>query len=107
MYSTHLINVHFWISTLGIVLYISSMWIAGVMQGLMWREIDANGSLVYTHVESIEATYPYYIIRLIGGILFLVGAVIQAYNTWKTIKGDQSESTSQSTTSDIKSGVNA
>ncbi|MGJ8662677.1 MAG: cytochrome-c oxidase, cbb3-type subunit I [Marinicella sp.] len=88
MYSTHLINVHFWIATLGIVLYIASMWIAGVMQGLMWREVDANGSLVYSHVESIEATYPYYVIRLIGGLLFLVGAFIQAYNTWKTIKGD-------------------
>ena len=87
MYSTQLINVHFWIATLGIVLYIASMWIAGVMQGLMWREVDANGSLVYSHVESIEATYPYYIIRLIGGLLFLVGALIQAYNTWKTIKG--------------------
>jgi len=87
MYSTQLINVHFWISTLGIVLYIASMWIAGVMQGLMWREVDANGSLVYSHVESIEATYPYYVIRMIGGLLFLSGAVIQAYNTWKTIKG--------------------
>ncbi len=89
MYSTHLINVHFWIATLGIVLYIASMWIAGVMQGLMWREVDANGSLVYSHVESIEATYPYYVIRLIGGLLFLVGIFIQAYNTWKTIKGEQ------------------
>jgi len=87
MYSTQLINVHFWIATLGIVLYIASMWIAGVMQGLMWREVDANGSLVYSHVESIEATYPYYVIRLIGGVLFLTGAIIQAYNTWKTIKG--------------------
>ena len=84
MYSTQLINVHFWIATIGIVLYISSMWIAGVMQGLMWREVDANGSLVYTHVESIEATYPYYVIRVIGGLLF------QAYNTWKTIKGEDS-----------------
>jgi cytochrome c oxidase cbb3-type subunit 1 len=90
MYSTQLINVHFWIATLGIVLYIASMWIAGVMQGLMWREVDASGSLVYSHVESIEASYPYYVIRLIGGLLFLVGACIQAYNTYKTIKGHQS-----------------
>ncbi|WP_223786993.1 cytochrome-c oxidase, cbb3-type subunit I [Marinicella meishanensis] len=87
MYSTHLINVHFWIATLGIVLYIASMWIAGVMQGLMWREVDANGSLVYSHVESIEATFPYYVIRIIGGVLFFIGILIQAYNTWKTIKG--------------------
>ncbi|MFC3194985.1 cytochrome-c oxidase, cbb3-type subunit I [Marinicella sediminis] len=91
MYSTHLINVHFWIATLGIVLYIASMWIAGVMQGLMWREVDANGSLVYSHVESIEATYPYYVIRLIGGVLFFIGILIQAYNTWKTIKGEKAE----------------
>ena len=93
MYSTQLINVHFWIATIGIVLYISSMWIAGVMQGLMWREVDANGSLVYTHVESIEATYPYYVIRVIGGLLFFVGILIQAYNTWKTIKGEDSTAT--------------
>ena len=88
MYSIQLINTHFWVATLGIVLYIASMWIAGVMQGLMWREVDASGSLVYTHVESIKATYPYYIIRFIGGILFLTGIIIQAYNTWKTIKGE-------------------
>src|SRR5690554_5408491 len=88
MYSIQLINTHFWVVILGIVLYIASMWIAGVMQGLMWREVDASGSLVYTHVESIKATYPYYIIRFIGGILFLAGIIIQAYNTWKTIKGE-------------------
>src|SRR5690554_2842061 len=88
MYSVQLINTHFWVATLGIVLYIASMWIAGVMQGLMWREVDASGSLVYTHVESIKATYPYYVIRVLGGILFLTGIIIQAYNTWKTIKGE-------------------
>ncbi len=87
MYSTELINVHFWVATLGIVLYIASMWIAGVMQGLMWREVDANGSLVYSHVESIEATYPYYAIRFIGGLMFLAGACVQVYNVLMTIKG--------------------
>ncbi|WP_154222876.1 cytochrome-c oxidase, cbb3-type subunit I [Marinicella rhabdoformis] len=87
MYSTELINVHFWVATLGIVLYIASMWIAGVMQGLMWREVDANGSLVYSHVESIEATYPYYAIRFMGGLMFLAGACIQVYNVMMTIKG--------------------
>lgn len=102
MYSTHLINVHFWIATLGIVLYIASMWIAGVMQGLMWREVDANGSLVYTHVESIEATYPYYVIRIVGGVLFLIGAIIQAYNTYKTIKGDQVEVAASTETAGVK-----
>ena len=103
MYSTQLINVHFWIATIGIVLYITSMWIAGVMQGLMWREVDANGSLVYTHVESIEATYPYYVIRVIGGLLFFIGILIQAYNTWKTIKGHDSTATQPATAV----GVNA
>ncbi len=87
MYSVGLINTHFWIATLGIVLYIASMWMAGVMQGLMWREVDTNGSLVYSHVESIEATYPYYVIRATGGLMFLIGACIQAYNVMMTIKG--------------------
>lgn len=87
MYSTSLINTHFWVATLGIVLYIASMWIAGVMQGLMWREVDEAGSLVYSHVESIDATYPYYVVRMIGGLMFLAGACIQVYNVMMTIKG--------------------
>jgi cytochrome c oxidase cbb3-type subunit 1 len=85
MYSTHLIELHFWISTVGIVLYITSMWIAGVMQGLMWRATNEDGTLTYTFIESLKATYPYYAVRLAGGVLFLVGAVLMAVNVWKTV----------------------
>ncbi len=87
MYSIKLIDTHFWIATIGIVLYISSMWIAGVMQGLMWRAVNADGTLTYSFVESLEATYPYYTVRFLGGLLFLTGMFIMAYNVWKTIRG--------------------
>ena len=90
MYSIKLIDTHFWIATVGIVLYISSMWIAGVMQGLMWRAVNDDGTLTYSFVESLEATYPYYTVRFIGGLLFLSGMFIMAYNVWKTINGAKS-----------------
>lgn len=86
MYSTKLIDVHFWVATLGVVLYIASMWIAGVMQGLMWRAVNADGTLTYAFIESIKATNPYYAVRLLGGILYLGGMLIMAWNVWKTIK---------------------
>ncbi len=86
MYSVPAINLHFWISTIGVVLYISAMWIAGVMQGLMWRATNADGTLTYTFIESLEATYPYYAVRLLGGILFLAGMLVMAWNTWMTVK---------------------
>ncbi len=85
MWSTRLINVHFWISTVGIVLYIAAMWIAGVMQGLMWRAVSDDGSLTYTFVESVKATYPFYAIRLLGGVLYLSGMLVMAWNVAKTI----------------------
>jgi cytochrome c oxidase cbb3-type subunit 1 len=87
MYSIKLIDTHFWIATIGIVLYIASMWIAGVMQGLMWRAVNDDGTLTYSFVESLKATYPYYTVRFIGGVLFLSGMFIMAYNVWKTIRG--------------------
>ncbi|MDH5407233.1 MAG: cytochrome-c oxidase, cbb3-type subunit I [Gammaproteobacteria bacterium] len=89
MYSTKLIDTHFWVATIGIVLYIVAMWIAGVMQGLMWRAVNDDGTLTYSFVESLEATYPYYIVRLLGGALFLAGMFIMAYNVWKTIAGSK------------------
>jgi cytochrome c oxidase cbb3-type subunit 1 len=98
MYSIKLIDTHFWISTIGIVLYISSMWIAGVMQGLMWRAVNADGTLTYSFVESLEATYPYYMVRLAGGLLFLTGMFIMAYNVWKTIRGDKSDEVTSTAT---------
>ncbi len=85
MYSKKLIEIHFWIATIGIVLYISSMWIAGVMQGLMWRAVNVDGTLTYTFIESVKATYPYYVIRLGGGTLYFAGMVVMAYNVAKTI----------------------
>ena len=88
MYSVDLINAHFWLSTVGTVLYIASMWIAGVMQGLMWRAINDDGSLTYTFVESLEATFPYYVVRFVGGSLFFIGMLLMAYNVMKTVTGD-------------------
>ncbi len=85
MYSIKAIDVHFWVSTLGVVLYIVAMWIAGVMQGLMWRSFNADGTLTYTFIESLAATRPYYVIRLLGGLMFLSGMFIMAWNTWKTM----------------------
>ena len=80
-----LIDVHFWIATVGVVLYVTAMWIAGVMQGLMWRATNADGTLTYTFVESLKATYPYYEVRLVGGILFLAGMFIMAFNVTRTV----------------------
>jgi cytochrome c oxidase cbb3-type subunit 1 len=87
LYSSRLVAWHYWIATLGIVFYISAMWVAGIMQGLMWREYDANGFLVYSFVETVEAMHPYYVIRTFGGLLFLVGSLIMVYNLYRTIKG--------------------
>jgi cytochrome c oxidase cbb3-type subunit 1 len=89
MASKKLIEVHFWIATLGVVLYIASMWIAGVMQGLMWRATNPDGTLTYSFVESVKATYPFWSIRLVGGVLFLSGMFIMAYNMVRTIAGGQ------------------
>jgi len=86
MFSIRLIRWHFWVSTIGVVLYITSMWIAGVMQGLMWRAVNADGTLQYSFVESLEATYPYYAVRLVGGLLFFSGMIIMLYNVIKTIQ---------------------
>ena len=91
MYSKKLIEVHFWIATIGIVLYISSMWIAGVMQGLMWRAVNVDGTLTYTFIESVKATFPYYVIRLVGGTLYFTGMLVMAYNVAKTIAAGKAE----------------
>ncbi|BBB66337.1 cytochrome c oxidase, cbb3-type subunit I [Undibacterium sp. YM2] len=85
MYSKRLIEVHFWVATIGVVLYIASMWIAGVMQGLMWRAVNEDGTLTYSFVESVKATYPYYVIRMLGGLLYLSGMLVMAYNVAKTL----------------------
>ena len=89
MYSSKLIETHFWLSTIGIVLYIVAMWIAGIMQGLMWRALNEDGTLTYSFVQSLEAMYPFYAVRLLGGALFLLGMFIMAYNVWKTVAGSK------------------
>jgi cytochrome c oxidase cbb3-type subunit 1 len=86
MFSVRAIEVHFWVATIGIVLYIAAMWIAGVMQGLMWRAINPDGTLVYSFVEGVKATYPYYVIRLLGGVLYLSGMLIMAWNVINTVR---------------------
>ena len=86
MYSTRLINLHFWLATIGVVVYASSMWIAGVMQGLMWRAVNEDGTLTYSFVQSLEATWPYYVGRLCGGLMFFSGMLIMAWNAWQTIR---------------------
>ena len=85
MYSTRLINIHFWLHTAGIVLYIVAMWISGVMQGLMWRAVNTDGTLTYSFVESLTASYPFYIMRFLGGVLVVIGFVLMLYNMIKTI----------------------
>ena len=85
MWSTRLIEVHFWIATCGVVLYIASMWIAGVMQGLMWRAVNPDGTLVYSFAEGVNATWPFYVVRMSGGVLYLAGMLLMAYNVAKTM----------------------
>ncbi|MDO5693335.1 MAG: cytochrome-c oxidase, cbb3-type subunit I [Pseudomonadota bacterium] len=85
MYSIKAIELHFWTATIGIVIYIASMWIAGVMQGLMWRAVNADGTLTYTFVESVKATFPFYVLRLLGGVIYLFGMLVMMWNVFKTI----------------------
>jgi cytochrome c oxidase cbb3-type subunit 1 len=84
------VSWHFWISTLGIVLYITSMWVAGILQGLMWRAYTALGFLEYSFIETVEAMHPYYVIRALGGAFFVAGSLIMAWNIWKTITSAES-----------------
>ncbi len=86
MFSVRAIELHFWIATLGIVLYIAAMWIAGVMQGLMWRATNPDGTLVYTFVEGVKATWPFYLTRLVGGLLYLSGMLVMAWNVVMTVR---------------------
>lgn len=88
LYSMALVSLHFWISTIGIVLYITAMWVSGIMQGLMWRAYDQLGFLEYSFVETVEAMHPFYLIRALGGVLFLLGSLIMVYNLWRTARGD-------------------
>lgn len=88
LYSMRLVAQHFWLGTIGIVLYITSMWVSGIMQGLMWRAYDELGFLQYSFIESVEALHPYYVIRAIGGLFFVLGSLLMVYNIVRTIRGD-------------------
>ena len=84
MWSVRLINVHFWLATIGVVLYIAAMWIAGVAEGLMWRATNADGTLTYSFAEAVKATYPFLFIRFLGGVLYVSGMLLMAYNLYRT-----------------------
>ena len=86
LYSLQLVSWHFWLATIGIVLYAASMWVTGIMEGLMWREVDANGFLVNSFADTVAAKFPMYVVRALGGVLFLAGAVVMCYNLWMTVK---------------------
>ena len=87
MYSMRLVNIHFWVATIGILLYITAMWGAGIGQGVMWRKYDSMGFLEYSFIEVVQAIHPLYVARAIGGLLYISGMLIMVYNCWKTIKG--------------------
>jgi cytochrome c oxidase cbb3-type subunit 1 len=100
LYSLKLVNWHFWISTIGIVLlYISAMWVSGILQGLMWRAYTSLGFLEYSFIETVEAMHPFYVIRAIGGILFLAGALIMVFNLWMTVASGEAAPQSRETDS--------
>ena len=89
LYSLRMVNWHFWLATVGIVFYAAAMWVAGIMQGLMWREYGADGYLVYAFSEVVSAMFPMYLIRAAGGLMYLAGALIMVFNVWMTIAGKQ------------------
>ncbi len=91
LYSLRMVTWHFWLAMIGIVIYAAVMWVAGIQQGLMWREYDEQGFLVYSFAETVAAMFPYYVMRAVGGALFLAGAVLMAFNVWMTILGRQRE----------------
>ncbi|OYZ42212.1 MAG: peptidase S41 [Novosphingobium sp. 16-62-11] len=89
LYSLRMVNWHFWLATVGIVFYAASMWVAGITQGLMWREYGADGYLVNSFVETVAALKPMFFLRAFGGLLYLAGAVVMTVNVWRTILGHQ------------------
>ncbi|MGE6447142.1 cbb3-type cytochrome c oxidase subunit I, partial [Pseudomonas bubulae] len=86
MNSLGLINAHFCLPTIGTVLYIASMWVNGIAQGLMWRAVNEDGTLTYSFVETLVASHPGYVVRLVGGAIFFSGMLLMAYNTWRTVR---------------------
>jgi cytochrome c oxidase cbb3-type subunit 1 len=107
MYSVKLIDLHFWLSTIGTVLYIVSMWVNGLMQGLMWRAVNSDGTLTYSFIESVEASYAGYVVRFIGGGIFFAGMLVMAWNIWKTREMALAEGTVADTESAAAAEVHA
>ncbi|TGD67657.1 cytochrome-c oxidase, cbb3-type subunit I [Tabrizicola sp. WMC-M-20] len=94
LYSLKLVSWHFWLATIGIVLYASAMWVSGIMEGLMWREVDANGYLVNAFADTVAAKYPMNVVRMLGGLLYLSGGLIMCYNLWMTVRAQPAKVTS-------------
>lgn len=82
LYSLPAVNWHFWLATIGIVLYAAAMWVSGIMEGLMWREVDDQGFLVNSFADTVAAKHPMYVVRALGGVLYLAGALIMVWNVW-------------------------
>ncbi|MDH5766306.1 MAG: cbb3-type cytochrome c oxidase subunit I, partial [Gammaproteobacteria bacterium] len=97
MYSAKLVNLHFWLATVGAVIYIIAMWVSGIMQGLMWRDYDEFGTLSYTFAESVAAMHPYYAMRAVGGLIYWAGGAVMLYNTIMTIRQATASRTSPAT----------
>ena len=95
MHSINLINVHFWLATIGTVLYIASMWVNGILQGLMWRAVNADGTLTYSFVEALEASHPGFLVRWLGGVFWVVGMLLMAYNVWMTVRSTEAKPVAQ------------
>jgi cytochrome c oxidase cbb3-type subunit 1 len=95
MWSDRLIYTHFWLATIGTVMYIAAMWVNGIMQGLMWRAFNSDGTLTYSFAESVEASYPGYFVRVLGGAFFLIGMLLMAYNTYRTLTCDDEANAAQ------------
>ncbi len=92
LWSLKLVNWHFWLAMIGIVFYAASMWVTGIMEGLLWREVDENGFLVNSFADTVAAKYPMYLVRTLGGLIYLLGAALMCYNLWKTIvSGEERE----------------
>ena len=88
LYSLAMVSWHFWLATIGIVLYAAALWVSGITQGLMWREVDDQGFLINSFAASVEVLFEFYVVRAIGGGLYLLGGILMAYNVWRTIRGD-------------------
>jgi cytochrome c oxidase cbb3-type subunit 1 len=101
MYSPKLIEVHFWLALAGTVIYVFAMWNSGIIQGLMWRTYNDSGTLAYSFIDSLVAMHPYYIARTVGGLLFLLGAIVASYNVWMTIRMSRSQPEAEAGDADL------